>query len=220
MPSPAETIAGQPARRPELFPYLRDYLIRRGLIRPAQPPRPAVQRRAKCLKTEQLGRRSGSRSTPGVDELIELRQAQEQRQPAANVTVRIDAGCSVLLPAKSHRCSLAPKRSTGKRCEPAPVRVVPARGPSFAPPRCAGLGRHVGHGTITRRSTGAVSDVRRCAKGGAHEQPQRAANSQSTSGIPQPTPLAALRSHGGYRPHTGASSARPRSIRFAHGVAP
>ena len=219
MPSPAETIPGPPARRPELFPYLRDYLIRRGLIRPAQPARPADQRRANCLKAGRLWRRGGNRSTPGVFHLIELRQAQGQRQPAANVTARIGAGCSRFMPAKSHRSSLAPKRSTGKRRELASVRVVPARGPCDAPPRCAGLGRRVGHGTVTRRSTGAVSDVRRCTEGGAHGRLRCAAQSQSTSGTPQPTPLAALRSHGGYRPHTGASSARPRLIRFAHRVA-
>ena len=46
----------------------------------------------------------GGSPTPGVSPLIELRQAQPQRQPAAHVTVSGDAGCSGLSARKSHRC--------------------------------------------------------------------------------------------------------------------
>ena len=43
--------------------------------------------------------------TPGARPLIELRQAQGQRQPAANVTVRLHAAHSAFLACKSHRSS-------------------------------------------------------------------------------------------------------------------
>ena len=44
-------------------------------------------------------------ATPGFRPLIELRQAQGQRQPAANVTVRLHAAHSAFLACKSHRSS-------------------------------------------------------------------------------------------------------------------
>jgi hypothetical protein len=42
----------------------------------------------------------------GASALIELRQAQEQRPAAANVTASIGAGCRGLSGCKSHRCSI------------------------------------------------------------------------------------------------------------------
>ena len=60
-------------------------------------------------------------ATPGSSALIELRQAQPQRQPAANVTVNPHAGYSGLSGCKSHGCVGSPANESA-----ASVRVVGA----------------------------------------------------------------------------------------------
>ena len=216
MPSSLETIPGQPARRPELFPYVRDYLIRRGLIKPAQPPRPAVKRRAECLEARRFGGDAESRSTPGASHLIELRQAQGQRQPAANVTARIGAGCRGLLPGKSHRSSRAPLWGDLEGAPGAPARVVPHRGPWTAAPRCAGHGCP----SVTGRSLDALQGPCRTFGGSPRVAPtgkKGGGDAWRATRVPLALlPLAALRSPGGYRPQPGARSARPRLIQ-SHG---
>ena len=219
MPSSLEAIPGQPARRPELFPYVRDYLIRRGLIRPAQPPRPAVQQRAECLETGRFGGEAENRSTPGVFHLIELRQAQGQRQPAANVTVRIGEGYSRLMRCKSHRSSRAPLWGVIKGAPGATARVVPHRGPWTAAPRCAGHGCP----SVTGRSLDALQGPCRTFGGSPKVVPTGKKGGKEASRATRVPlallPLAAPRSPGGYRPQPGARSARPRLIQSQQGVA-
>lgn len=88
-------------------------------------------------------------STPGADDLIELRQAQEPDPAAANVTASTGAGCSGFSPCKSHRCWERPERRSGKQGRLLGRAVAGAtprkRGPlalpgppSSAPPRTTG----------------------------------------------------------------------------------